>query len=177
MSPEVFYKKNDTEKAVTEPCKGSELPMMTTTSLKSNELNLTSKFLMSQQATPFQTPPPSISYSTSSATPEHSTTFQASEPPSSPIQPPDLFKDDENHLVIDESWIPPAPEPEAADVVYTSAPKSLGTPVYTTPKDTKSARKAPDMTRKTLKVSMKAPEDWSDDGSIHSEWSEDEGGW
>ena len=59
------------------------------------------------QPTPFQTPPPSVSYSSSAPTPEHPqmTCISAPTPEhpmtpadsevASPIQPPDLFKDDE----------------------------------------------------------------------------------
>ena len=61
------------------------------------------------QPTPFQTPPPSVSYSSSAPTPEHTqvTCMTPSDSEvASPIQPPDLFKDDEARapMVINDDF-------------------------------------------------------------------------
>ena len=70
-----------------------------TTSLTRTEL---------QQPTPFQTPPPSVTYSSSAPTPEHPpfTCLTPAGSVASPIQPPDLFKDDDKPR---KSLAPPKP--------------------------------------------------------------------
>ena len=112
---------NKAAKTSTNPNTGVENPVTDVNELATTLLNSLDPAMADHpQSTPFQTPPPSVTYSVSSShtplgsTPEHfqsAMTPDSDEPQNSisPIQPPDLFRD--SGLLGTESPPPPWPLP------------------------------------------------------------------
>ena len=148
-----------------------ELTNMAMTSTPTTTTNTSLTRNTELQPTPFQTPPPSVTYSSTTLTPEHCLTPPAtsSADPASPIQPPDLFKDDVNKPT--KKAIPP-PQPVKPNEFRTLEMDYIGV-------------------RSVLQVPPCNSQNWSDDegdnenekdnktgdwSDCEQQWSEDEDG-